>query len=300
MYKKYILSICIPSYNRADHLRKNLKFISRIVQTLPVEIVVSDDASKDSTAEVIRNFIRDNNNVHIVHNINKRNVGFDRNILKMIKLASGQFCWLLGDDDIPTKGSIKKIINIIKKYPKLSLIHLNYSRYDNVLKKTTAPRMINGINQDTIFSKKEDFYFMPIKNSYFKFLGTHTITMSSNVVNRSRWISVSRSVKKFIGHNFIHSFIIANIIRTDNSVYFVSKPLVQYLSNNHRIWPNNIWKDYNSVLLDYLFSLGYPKDKLNYMRNQQLEYEKREFMSKNKFISKLYFTALKIYNWIIK
>lgn len=300
MLKQYLLSICIPSYNRADYLKRNLKFISKIIQKSSVEIVISDDASTDGSGDVINNFVRDNADIRVVFNVNKKNIGFDKNILRMVSLASGRFCWLLGDDDRPSKSSIKKIINIINRYPNLSLIHLNYSRYDNVLKKTTAEKMINGINRDINFGKSDEFYFMPIKDSYFKFLGTHTITMSSDVINRRRWASVVRGVKKFIGHNFIHSFIIANIIRSDNSVYFVARPQVQYLSNNHRVWPNDIWKDYNSILLDYLLSLGYSKDKVEFMRRQQSEYEKRESISKNIIISRLYFFALKMYNWLLK
>jgi hypothetical protein len=83
-------------------------------------------------------------------------------------------------------------------------------------------------------------------------------------------------------------------------VYFISKPQIQYLSNNHRVWPNDIWKDYNSVLLNYLLKIGYSKANINLMRKQQSEYEKREAMSKSKIISGLYVFALKVYNRLFK
>jgi abequosyltransferase len=265
-----------------------------------VEIVIGDDASTDGTTNVIDKFKKNNPNITVrVKKFNKR-IFFDRIVLAMVEEAKGDYCWLLGDDDIPKLGSIKKILAIIKKYPNLALIHLNYSRYDNLLKKVTAQKMVNGINKDILFKNFKDYYFKPIKNSYFKFLGTHTITMSSEVVNRKKWIMAANGLKKFIGHNFIHSFVIGTIINKSNSVYFVADPQVRYLSNNHRVWPNDIWKDYNNVLLGYLENIGYPSRDIQIVRQQQREYEQREAITKIKLINVLYRFVFKVYNSLFR
>jgi len=94
--------------------------------------------------------------------------------------------------------------------------------------------------------------FMEIDKSYFQYLGTNVITMSSDIVNRKRWIKSLTGKKKFIGHNFMHCFVIADMISKNEKICYVASPVVQYLSNNHRVWPNNIWKDYNEVYLNYL------------------------------------------------
>ena len=294
--KNMLLSICIPTRNRDSFLDKNLKVLSKLINSKTMEIVIGDDGSTDNTSEIVSKFIKNNPKIKVIYNKHIKPIFFDKNVLDIVNRASGKFCWLLGDDDIPKKTSINKIISVITKYPNLSLVHLNYSRYDNLLKKITAEKMINGIDKDALFKNYEDYYFMSINNSYFKFLGTHTITMSTDVIRRSKWLEVAKNLKKYIGHNFIHSFVIGTIIKSPNSIYFVAKPQVQYLSNNHRIWPNDIWKDYNNVLLSYLLRIGYPKDKIKLMKAQQSEYEKREAISKNKFLSSLYFLALKVYN----
>jgi len=298
MASNYILSICIPTHNRADFLSKNLEKLAHMIDSKNMEIVVGNDGSTDNTDSIISQFVKMHPNIRLVHKRSKKRVFFDRNVIEIVKAASGKFCWLLGDDDVPKTGSILKIKALIEKYPNLSLIHLNYSRFDNLLQKITAKKMINGINKDRLFKNYEDYYFKPIKNSYFKFLGTHTITMSSDVINRGKWLKAIGNLKKYIGHNFIHSFAIGTIIQTPNSVYFVCKPQVQYLSNNHRVWPNDIWKDYNSVLLSYLRGIGYSEKKIEQMRKLQSEYEKREAMVKNKFISSVYRFALSIYKRI--
>ncbi len=288
MSKKTVLSICIPTFNRSSFLKRNLYVIASLIGSKDIEIVICDDGSIDNTPEVISEFKKDNPNLRVIDKRFKKTVSFDRNVLEMVKIANGNFCWLLGDDDVPVRRSLEKILSVISKHPNLSLIHLNYSRFDNLLKKVTAKKMVNGIRKDILFKKYEDFYFKPIKNSYFKFLGTHTITMSSDVVNRKKWLTASKRLKKYIGHNFIHSFVIGTIIKGENSVYFVSDPQVQYLSNNHRVWPNDIWRDYNDELLGYLKSIGYSEQKINQMQKQQREYEGREEIMKNKFIKYLY------------
>lgn len=300
MKNNLLLSICIPTRDRAGFLKKNLEMISKIIDSKTMEIIIGDDGSTDNTEEVVKQFVKKHSILKVKYKLYKKPIYFDRNVLDIVKRASGKFCWLLGDDDVPSPGSIKKITSVITKYSDLSLIHLNYKRYDNLLKKITANKMINGIDKDMLFKNYEDFYFKDIKNSYFRFLGTHTITMSSDVINRARWMNAAKNLKKYTGHNFIHSFVIGTIIRPKNSVYLVAKPQVTYLSNNHRVWPNDIWKDYNSVLLNYLVAIGYPKDKIKKMKDQQSEYEKREAISKNKLLSGMYFMALKLYNRIFK
>lgn len=53
-YSTPFLSICIPTYNRADFLRLCLKRLQELEGVLPdFEIIVSDNASTDHTASVL-------------------------------------------------------------------------------------------------------------------------------------------------------------------------------------------------------------------------------------------------------
>lgn len=287
MKKNIILSICIPTHNRAQYLEKNLMVLKDIVSD-DVEIVISNDASTDLTDVVIRNFISNYSHIRVRYFKSRRRLGFDRNVIKVVKGASGDFCWLLGDDDLPEMTSVDKIKSVIAKNPTISFIQLNYARFDNLLKQITATEMIKGIDRDVLFKNYVDYFFRKTKTCDYKFLGTNSVTLCTDVVNRRKWLEASRKLKRFLGHNFIHSFIIGTIIRPDNSVYFISKPQVNYLANNIRVWPNNVWKDYNSLLLDYLQNIGYPKDKILEMRKSQTEIERKEAFMKNKFFGRIY------------
>lgn len=297
-----LISICIPTYNRSDFLIKGLTVWSKFAQKYNIEIVIDDDASTDNTQEEVKKFIASHKKMNIVYHKHPKRQYFDKMVLSIVKYAHGEFCWLISDDDLPQKDSIEKLIKIINKYPNTALIHLNYSRFDNILKKVTAKKMVGSINKDVQFTNSDNFIFMPVEKSYFDFLGTNIITMSTDVVNRKQWLKSIKGMNKFVKYNFMHCFVIAKMIKANPSVYYVAKPIVEYLSNNHRVWPNDIWKDYNKVFLNYLIELGFDKKKVLEMRRKQKKYEQREGIMKHpvlKYIYKLLSPIYSIYQNIL-
>jgi abequosyltransferase len=108
----YKLSICIPTYNRADSLPVLLDSIIKQVDiSQPVEVCISDNASTDSTKELIA--VYQKKYPHIVYFCWPENMGADRNYLKVVEIASGEYCWLIGSDDSIIDGAIKKVFEFI-------------------------------------------------------------------------------------------------------------------------------------------------------------------------------------------
>ena len=112
------LSICIPTYNRAALIGKTLESI--IAQaTGDVEIVVSDNASTDNTAEVIKGFTaKFPRLVYVQQEINK---GADANFMNVVSNASGEYCWLLGSDDVMKAGALRKVLEELSAAPAVLL-----------------------------------------------------------------------------------------------------------------------------------------------------------------------------------
>lgn len=107
--QKPLLSICIPTYNRAPHLDWLLGNIWDEIQGLggQVEICVSDNASSDETPSVLSKWKK---KFPIAYGRNNANVGYDGNIIKVSKMARGDYIWFCGDDDAFLPGSIKKML----------------------------------------------------------------------------------------------------------------------------------------------------------------------------------------------
>ena len=122
-----LVSVCIFTYNRARFLKEALdcfvKQISEIDQ--PVEVVISDNHSTDETEEVVK--LYQSEYPYIVYSRNEENIGPNRNMLKAVTLAQGEYAWLFCDDDLIRRGALKKVLDVIAANPDVHVIHLNYS-----------------------------------------------------------------------------------------------------------------------------------------------------------------------------
>ncbi|MCJ7571851.1 MAG: glycosyltransferase [Candidatus Thermoplasmatota archaeon] len=109
-----LLSICIPTWNRAPILETTLNNI--ITQALEfkdkVEICISNNGSTDNTRKLVMKFKEKYPDL-IKYNENKKNLGFDINLLKVIDMASGNFVWTLSDDDFIVKDGIKTVVKVV-------------------------------------------------------------------------------------------------------------------------------------------------------------------------------------------
>ena len=107
-----LLSICIPTWNRAEFLEKSLISIYNQINTIPfgeIELYISDNCSDDSTSEVVDKYIQ--LGIPITYNRNECNLGAAKNFLQCMRWASGKYILLLGDDDILKAGAINTILS---------------------------------------------------------------------------------------------------------------------------------------------------------------------------------------------
>ncbi|MDO7884404.1 glycosyltransferase family 2 protein [Hymenobacter cheonanensis] len=108
-----ILTIAIPTYNRARLLETCLTQLAReFGNNSAVEILVSNNASTDDTATIVRQYQASVfPKLHYIEN--EVNLGPDRNIAQCFREAKGKYVWIFSDDDIllPTYGaSIFKLL----------------------------------------------------------------------------------------------------------------------------------------------------------------------------------------------
>lgn len=105
---KALLSICIPVYNFGAFIGETLESIIRQASQ-EIEIVVVDGASTDNTEEVINKYQKQFPGLRY-YRLDKRG-GIDRDMAKSVELASGEYCWLFGGDDIMMQGALPRILN---------------------------------------------------------------------------------------------------------------------------------------------------------------------------------------------
>lgn len=120
------LSICIPTFNRANLLVSALTGLALQVKELgaKVELLVSDNNSTDDTTEVVERLSKE---CPIRYHRNEVNIGVVRNVLTVVSLAAGEFCWVLGDDDLVRDGAVRQILRAVEENPELDYFYVNYS-----------------------------------------------------------------------------------------------------------------------------------------------------------------------------
>jgi GT2 family glycosyltransferase len=103
------LSIVIPNYNGKHLLQKNLPYVFRECESLPMhinEIIIVDDASQDGSADWIEGFCHGRNDIptRVIVLENHVNSGFSTTANKGILRATGDIVVLLNTDVRPQKG----------------------------------------------------------------------------------------------------------------------------------------------------------------------------------------------------
>lgn len=110
-----ILTIIVPTYNRATHLAVLLTALRSELQRLEsfVEVLVSDNASTDSTPEVTADASRDWPALTIQRH--DRNLGPEGNFLSCVPRVSTRYFWIMGDDDCPKRGVLAKVVKLLRE-----------------------------------------------------------------------------------------------------------------------------------------------------------------------------------------
>jgi abequosyltransferase len=212
--KKPLLSICIPTYNRSSTLKILLDSIIG-QDTDELQIVISDNGSTDKSTELIENYRSYFHNYKV--NYFDRNMGFTSNILKVVEVAEGDYCWVIGSDDAILSGAIKEILVILKsKKPNLFVFNCIKWNFESTIK----------IKQYWISKSKSEFKidqadsglfgeYLDIANS----LGSIFSYISTSVFKRDLWTKYrDGNEMKFFGHP--HSYLhIKNVLENGHFYY---------------------------------------------------------------------------------
>jgi glycosyltransferase involved in cell wall biosynthesis len=109
-----LLSICIPTYNRREYLETSLSEIAKQAAEFPdkVEVIVINNNSTDTTEYFIAGL--HNRYPKIRYFRNDKNLGGERNHVRCLEEATGEYAWLFGDDEIMVPGGIANVIESLR------------------------------------------------------------------------------------------------------------------------------------------------------------------------------------------
>lgn len=112
---KPLLSICIPTYNRAEYLKNSIESIicQDEFKNKQVEIVIADNASTDNTESVARPYAQRYENIFYYRN--EKNINND-NFPFVLSRGNGILRRLCNDTLCFEAGALKYICDVVRKY----------------------------------------------------------------------------------------------------------------------------------------------------------------------------------------
>jgi abequosyltransferase len=135
-----LLSVCLPTYNRAAMIDRQLAWLAAEVAALAradgangggvgtdqlIEIVVSDNCSDDATPEIVARWAGAFGSIPFASQRHAANLGWMRNFLSCYEVASGRYCWVVGDDDLMSPGALRVVLDLLTRDDELALVYLN-------------------------------------------------------------------------------------------------------------------------------------------------------------------------------
>ena len=121
------ISICIPTYQRAALLKRNLTHLSEI-SDLDMEVVISDNASTDGTRDVAVSF--EGRFAGFRYHRQQENRGGLENAQMAISLASGVCSYILCDDDQIVPAGIQAALRLMDERRNLVAVYGGHQEWD--------------------------------------------------------------------------------------------------------------------------------------------------------------------------
>ena len=228
------LSICIPTRNRKDLLKECLESI--LSQSIkPNEILIIDGSSNDET----KNYVNEMQARYpfVIYELQEDKNGIAGAVIKGIKKANSDFCWMLSDDDLLENNSVSNVLHFLNLNQDLSGLSVNYEFYD----KTMTYRIKNMPASKNI-SLPDQVKFNSIEST-FEEIGHHLGFLSGQIVKRKLCLNVfeQNNIEKYMTP-WIITNIIGLLLEKSPKWAFLNLPLIKYRSGNDSFLESGIYK----------------------------------------------------------
>lgn len=121
-----LLSICIPTYNRPQELKRLLESIDT-TRYDDVNIVICENCSpkQAETRAVVENF-KAQGKYDVYYYENGRNIGYDKNIRALLQHSEGVFSMFFSDDDLFIPGALDNFVEFVRAHQDCGYILRSY------------------------------------------------------------------------------------------------------------------------------------------------------------------------------
>jgi glycosyltransferase involved in cell wall biosynthesis len=226
-----LLTIAIPTYNRADHLAGLLAVLEPQIAALPqIELLISDNASSDATPEVVAALESrmSPSGAKLAVYRHADNVGADANFVSCYRRARGHFFWICGDDDLIVPGAIAQVLEHLEtpdgQPAELDLVYAtSYGFREDPVSEWQGDPMHRRFH-----TLRDARHFAMVVNIMFTFI-------SGIIVNKARLEALPHEEPEaFLGTNLVQlSWSLPLLLHHRKSIVLWERPIAARVGNAH-------------------------------------------------------------------
>jgi glycosyltransferase involved in cell wall biosynthesis len=167
------VSVCIPTYNRAEHLPAALNSV--LQQCMHnFEVVIYDDASTDDTAKIIEQYPYE----RLRYFRQPANVGIARNRNSCLAAARGKYIAWLDSDDVYLPAMLETQSAVLDTHPQVGLVHGGFGVIDS--RGALLPKWQSAFDDDIIEPNTSAFRELLLGN----YISTPTVMVRRECYDR--------------------------------------------------------------------------------------------------------------------
>ena len=123
-----LFSVCIPQHNRTSFVIEVCRSVAA-QQFRDIELCISDDCSTDGRQQDLLDYL-DASGLSFVYRRLERNGRYDVNLRSAIELASGEYCFLLGNDDVlKDAATLGQLSAAIQRHSRPAVVFTNFEDF---------------------------------------------------------------------------------------------------------------------------------------------------------------------------
>lgn len=242
------VAVLISSYNGEKYLKEQLDSILR--QTYQnIEIVIRDDGSKDETAEIIKSYQKEHDNIILQEG---ENLGFLKSFFKLLEFENADYFAFCDQDDVWLENKIELAVQALNQADdtKPNMVFGNSDYYDETMH---------------LIGKGENHKTFSFKNSLYECVA-QGMTMTIN--NEARKTILANIPEKCLFHDWWTYMICSGM----GNVLYSDETIVKY-----RRLPKNATAEGQSIFKIFAWRIKnlLTGDGMKNIRAQQLEYKHR-------------------------
>lgn len=226
------LAICIPTYNRINKLQRLVRTLASQIEKFSlenmVEICINDDCSQLDPSELIEAIRAKYPQIEICYGRNSVNKGMDYNFLQSVLMAESEYCWIIGNDDLPVETGIFNVIEYLKgKNNKIDFVVTPFDVYDeNDNVRGTVEPLKQNTSKSIVFDTKNQEEYEKLVLSVQHNSGMFGF-LSNTVFRREYWINNKEYFQDKLNTLFIQMYMNIEALQNGAVYAYWSKKIIR-------------------------------------------------------------------------